>query len=108
MTTTDGRREGLKEGLRQLTDAQLRRVIGYPGEMVLDCWNYHDGRFCPLAVGLGLDLVFREPTHEKVYAVLTLLGYRVNSTWGRNGDFYTTDRKRDLLAAANEVLEEKR
>jgi hypothetical protein len=31
----------------------------------------------------------------------------VNNTRGLKGDFYTTERKRDLLIAANEILRER-
>lgn len=103
----DPRKAGLKGGLRQLTADQLRRVINYGGEMVLDSANYADGCFCPLAVGVGLDKEIAEPTHEKVFDELTARGYRVYNTRGVAGEFYTADRKRDLLLAAREVLVEK-
>jgi hypothetical protein len=103
----DPRKTGLKNGLRQLTIEQLQRVIDYPGEMVLDSFNYHDGNFCALAIGLGLDETMTEPTHDKVFGFLTLLGYKVYNTRGIAGEFYTTNRKEDLLEAAREVLQEK-
>lgn len=105
-TDEDPRKAGLKRGLRQLTINELSRVINYPGEMVLDDVNYKDGRFCPLAVGLGLDQM-TEPSHEKVSTVLQVMGYTINNTRGIKGDFYTTNRKEDLLLAAEEVLVEK-
>jgi len=104
---TDPRKLGLKNGLRQLNTRQLQRVIDYPGEMVLDDCNYEDGKFCPLAVALGLDKTMSNPSHDKVFQSLTDLGYEVYNTRGIEGEFYTTNRKRDLLEAANEVLREK-
>ena len=103
----DPRKTGLKKGLRQLNIAQLKRVIEFPGEMVLDEVNYADGKFCPLAVTLNLDKIITEPSHEKVFDVLTTLGYNVYNTRGIEGNFYTTHRKEDLLEAAQEVLQEK-
>lgn len=103
----DPRKIGLKNGLRQLTIAQLERVINYPNDMVLDSFNYEDGKFCPLAVGVGLDLSMISPTHDKVFETLTSMGYKVYNTRGIAGDFYTTNRKEDLLEAAKEVLQEK-
>jgi len=103
----DPRKTGLKNGLRQLTIEQLERVINYKGDMVLDTYNYEDGKFCPLAIGVGLDKWDRYWTHDKVWGMLTLLGYKVNNTRGIEGEFYTTNRLEDLLAAAREVLEEK-
>lgn len=103
----DSRKTGLKNGLRQLTIAQLQRVITYPGEMVLDTYNYEDGKFCALAIALELDKTLVAPTHDKVFTELTNLGYSVYNTRGIEGEFYTTNRKEDLLEAALEVLQEK-
>jgi hypothetical protein len=105
--TEDPRKTGLKDGLRQLTAGQLRRVIEYPGEMVLDTYNYEDGKFCPLAIGIGIDSMIKFPTHQKVFNILTDLGYNVYNTRGIPGEFYTTNRLQDLLEAAHEVLTEK-
>lgn len=103
----DPRKTGLKNGLRQLTVEQLQRVIDYPGEMVLDSYNYQDGKFCALAIGVGLDKTMIEPTHEKVFETLTGMGYKVYNTRGIPGEFYTNNRLEDLLEAAKEVLQEK-
>lgn len=100
------RRIGLKKGLRQLTIEQLKRVIYYPKEMVLDEFNYHEGKFCPLAVAVGLDCM-EDPSDEKVVQALTEMNYEIFNTRGIEGDFYTTDRKKDLIEAASEVLIEK-
>lgn len=102
----DARKTGLKNGLRQLTEAQLRRVLEYQSEMVLDTYNYDCGKFCPLAVAVGLETM-QNPTNEKVYTKLTEMGFKVNNTQGILGNFYTTDRSDDLLEAAHEVLAEK-
>lgn len=107
MISEDPRKTGLKNGLRQLTVEQLQRVIDYPGEMVLDSYNFHEGNFCALAIGLGLDQNMTEPSHEKVFQILTDLGYKVYNTRGIEGKFYTDNRKEDLLEAAQEVLQEK-
>ncbi len=105
--TEDPRKIGLKNGLRQLTAEQLQRVIDYPDEMVLDTFNYQDGKFCPLAVALELDKTMENPSHDAVFQHLTSLGYTVYNTRGIVGEFYTTHRKEDLLEAAQEVLQEK-
>lgn len=104
--TEDPRKTGLKNGLRQLTIAQLERVINYPGEMCLDTYNYHEGKFCPLAVAARLDEM-ENPTHDLVHGRLLLLGYNIYNTRGIAGEFYTNNRKEDLLEAAREVLQEK-
>lgn len=103
----DPRKTGLKQGLRQLSIEQLQRVIDYPGEMVLDSFNFQDGKFCPLAIGLELDKKIQNPTHDKVFNTLAELGYKIYNTKNIQGDFYTDSRKEDLMIAAKEVLEEK-
>jgi hypothetical protein len=102
----DPRKTGLKKGLRQLTAQEILKVLCHPDEMVLDIYNYEDGKFCPLAVGLGLDKM-ENPSHEKVFDELTSRGYKVYNTRGIKGEFYTKNRQEDLLKAAEEVLYEK-
>ncbi len=103
----DPRKTGLKNGLRQLTNEQLQNLWYYPDEMVLDSFNYEDGKFCPLAVALDLDKIIVEPTHNIVFDFLTKLGFKVYNTRGIKGEFYTTERKRDLEIAVGEVLKER-
>jgi len=103
----DARKLGLKTGLRQLSPVQLLRVINYPGEMILDEYNYQDGKFCPLAIGVGLDKIMDSPTHEKVYDELIDRGYTIYNTRGIEDEYYTENRLDDLLLAAKEVLVEK-
>jgi hypothetical protein len=103
----DPRKTGLKSGLRQLNIKQLKRILDFQDEMVLDQYNYYDGKFCPLAVALGLDRTMENPSHDRVFQTLTDLGYDVYNTRGIVGKFYTDNRKEDLLEAAREVLEEK-
>lgn len=102
----DPRKVGLKNGLRQLTKDQLEKVLNYQKPMVLDAFNYDDGKFCALAVAVGLETM-PEPTHEKVFNALVDMGYKVYNTRGIAGSFYTDNRLTDLLEAAQEVLEEK-
>jgi len=103
----DPRKTGLKNGLRQLNIEQLQRVIDYPGEMVLDSYNYQDGKFCALAIALQLDQTIVDPSHDAVYQALTNMGYKVYNTRNIAGEYYTNNRLKDLLEAANEVLLEK-
>lgn len=105
--TEDPRKTGLKNGLRQLTLDQLKTVLDWPHSMVLDSFNYEDGKFCPLAVGIGLPATMLNPSHDKVYNELVSHGYVVYNTRGIMGDFYTTNRHDDLIEASREVLLEK-
>lgn len=102
----DARKTGLKNGLRQLTAEQLQIVLDWPYPMVLDTFNYEDGKFCSLSVGIGLPSTISNPSHENVYNELVRLGYNVYNTRGIAGDFYTTNRYDDLVEAVKEVLKE--
>lgn len=104
----DARKTGLKDGLRQLDYEQLLRVKNYPGQMVLDTYNFDRGLFCPLAIGVGLDRIKQEWTHDTVFHYLTMKGLKVNNTVGIEGSFYTCNRHADLMTAVDGVLEEKR
>lgn len=106
MIDLDPRKAGLKKGLRQLTNEQIVRVVEYPHEMILDRCNYEDGKFCPLAVAVGLDSMI-DPSDEKVVAELESRGYSVYNTRGIVGMFYTSNRREDLILAANEILAER-
>lgn len=103
----DARKTGLKDGLRQLDYEQLLRVKNYPGQMVLDTYNFDRGLFCPLAIGVGLDRIKQEWTHDTVFHYLTMKGLKVNNTVGIEGSFYTCNRHADLMTAVDGVLEEK-
>lgn len=107
MPKEDLRKEGLKNGLRQLTSEQLQRVLDYQDEMVLDEFNYQDGKFCPLAIALELDKKFTNPTHNIIFDELSKMGYKVYNTRGVKGNFYTDKRKEDLIQATKEVLSER-
>src|SRR4051812_23441035 len=97
----DPRKTGLKNGLRQLTIDQLNKVLNYDQDMVYDSFNYYAGKFCALAVAVGLETM-PNPTNEKVFDKLIEMGYSVYNTRGIKGDFYTTNRKEDLVEAAKE------
>lgn len=105
--TEDPRKTGLKEGLKQLTISQLECVLNYPNEMILDEFNYNDGKFCPLAVAVGLDNM-ENPTHDKVCNELVGRGFVIYNTRGISGKFYTDNRKEDLIVAVKEVIKEKK
>ncbi|MCC6425680.1 MAG: NUDIX hydrolase [Phycisphaerales bacterium] len=103
------RKTGLKNGLRQLTTAQLHRVLSWPHPMVTDTYNYDNGCYCPLAIGAEIDkrANLRTATHDVVFCELQAMGFKVNNTRGIKGDFYTTERERDLKIALQEVILER-
>lgn len=99
----DPRKAGLRRGLCQLTNEQLCAALAVPN-VVVDTFNYCDGNFCPLAVGIGLQKTMTDPTHEKVRLDLERRGFKVNNTKGIKGTFYTTDRDRDWRLLAHEII----
>lgn len=110
--TEDPRKAALKSGLRQLNSSQLRRLlvhVNLGGEVLLDRdehghANYSSGVYCPLAIAVGMD-EWPERTDEQVANCLrTVFGLTIYNTRGIEGEFYTTERRRDLVIAANEVL----
>jgi hypothetical protein len=106
----DPRKVALKSGLNQLNVGQLYRILDYVycgGKILLDEFNYKDGVYCPLVIGLGIEKVFKDPTNEKVFAVLVLMGYNVLNTRNVEGSFYRDNRLSDLLEAVKEVIKEK-
>lgn len=109
---SDARKEGLKKGIRQLTSAGIYRTLeaSRDDKVTMDHGNYVDGKFCPLAIGAGLDKLQwkNPPTDTAVTAVLHLLGFKVNNTRGIKGKFFRRNRKRDYQIAAYEILEERR
>lgn len=104
----DARKTAVLNALRQLSTAQINRVLSYRGEMIHDTFNYKDGAYCPLAVACGLPGIVKEPTNEKVIAILHVMGYTVMNTRGVPGTFYRDNRAADLKTAAMEVLEERK
>lgn len=119
----DPRKEALKDGIRQLRRFEIERLIehveiGYP--ILLDRTeaghaNYtRDERgdvYCPLAVAVGIPIqprTFALFTDEGVAKFLTeRCGFTIYNTRGIEGEFYTKNRREDLLVAAREVLSER-
>lgn len=125
---TDPRKEALKEGLRQLQSRELQRLIDHINSgkpLLLDRdeegnANYSDGAYCPLAIAVGVDewISYINPlralrkTSSAINGMVEFLltesqGYKIYNTRGIQGEFYTTNRREDLLLAAEEVLEGK-
>lgn len=108
----DPRKIGLKKGLKQLTINQLKKLLTYDKDkLVLDTFAYENGKFCPLAVGIGLEKTLDNPTttitNELVVKDLARRGYIIFNTKGIKGEFYTTNRYEDLMIAVQEVIDER-
>ena len=116
----DARKEALKEGLRQLKPAHIERLISHIKEgkpLLLDRdeegnANYSNGTLCPLAVAIEVEdflYVFDKPMNNENVAwfLEDVCKFKIYNTRGISGEFYTTNRREDLLLAAEEVLQEK-
>lgn len=104
----DLRKRGLKQGLRQLTNIEIIRLLNYEGEIILDDYNYHNDQFCPLAIALDLHTAMTDPTDQKVKDYLHEQGYKIFNTRGIKGNYYTGNRLEDLLTTAHEILHERK
>src|SRR5688572_22175283 len=114
----DPRKEALKEGLRQLEPYELRKLIdhlkaGKP--LLLDRdeegnANYSNGMLCPLAIAVGIDetsLIEGATDQFIAWYLADFCELKIYNTRGIVGEFYTTNRREDLLLASKEVLGEK-
>lgn len=108
----DPRKQALKRGLRQLNEHEIVRLITHveaEKPVLLDrdekgAANYADGVYCPLAIAVGVPGLFKRPTDELVRSHLESVGLTIYNTRGVGGEFYTNNRREDLLVAAREVL----
>lgn len=116
----DPRKTALKNGLRQLRPHELWRLVEWVdggGSVLLDRdefghANYNGNAYCPLAIGVRMHEGVPWVSDESVYNILTHWhgfrhGFRVYNTRGIAGEFFTTNRRDDLLTAAREVMAEK-
>ena len=111
----DPRKTALKDGLRQLRPYEIRRLIDHAerGGVLLDRddygrANFSSGMYCPLAVATDCWNATLATSDDRVAQFLTEgCGFRIYNTRGVVGEFYTTNRREDLLLAAREVLAEK-
>ena len=119
----DPRKTALKKGLAQLRPQELvslMRDIETGAPLLLDRdehghANYcpETDTFCPLALAtVTVDWLVKgwiyPPADEEVARFLVNdMGFTIYNTRGVAGEFYTTNRRADLLTAAREVLKEK-
>lgn len=104
----DNRRFTIKEHLSHLSLAQLQRIASTPADkMVYDGCNFDpaNGRFCPLAVALGVNSAKDD---KDCYEQIAALGFNPRSMHGVEGDFYRDPhRAEDLIEVVNELLSER-
>lgn len=105
----DRRYIAMKDRFRALTRDELLTILVHIDDLVLfDNFNFHEGKFCPIAVAMGC---FRQenPTQESVQQEISTRFFPVNILRGVPGDFYHGDddsRKQDLVSLIHEILNE--
>lgn len=102
---TDARYRAVWDRLSKLTEEQLQLIIDNIDRVCFDTFNYDEKHktFCPLAIAHGLDAL-HEPTDAWVSEILSLYYQPVNILKGVPGEFYTTNRRADLLAICELLL----
>jgi nicotinamide riboside kinase len=111
----DRRYQIMKGRLESLTVDQLRRLIEYPGEIVCDTYNYDGENFCALAIAFEVpkllegQVLTNDVVRSKIIEIGSsqIPGFIIDPTKGVAGDFYTVDRRADLIGLAREVLNRK-
>lgn len=94
------------ERLGSLPIEGVVRIRNNVDKVCFDTFNYdaRTKKFCPLAIGLGLDNTIPNPSNENVSRVIGRFFQPVNALKGVKGTFYTANRKEDLLAVCDEVI----
>jgi hypothetical protein len=90
--------------LSKLTDIEIKRIVGDIDKVCFDTYNYKDGKFCMLAIGMNLHHSVFNPTETKIQTEIAKRFFPVNVLKGVSGKFYRTSRKKDLLQVCNDVL----
>lgn len=67
--------QNLVNHLKQLKPDQLRRILTYKKEYLTNGVFYKEGVFNYFAIGLSLDKTMNQPSHERIFGYLKLLGY---------------------------------
>ena len=107
---TDQRFENIYNALNALRDQQIWNILLYEGEMCYDTYNFDPNtkRYWPFAVALGVpkandietmtDQLCKEKIREE--------GFDTNPMSGVLGEFYTTNRKKDIELVCWIILSE--
>lgn len=110
MLDQDIRYVTMRHRLSLLSTEQLQRIIDNQDELVFDEVNYDskNHKFCPLAVGLNLHNKIQNPSDAVVKKELRKTFKPVNVMQGLKGNFFTENRKEDLLSLCQELLKIKK
>lgn len=105
----DARYKAMLDRFRTLATHEIRRiqVALDRGSVCFDTYNRdpQTGKFCPVAIAMGLDAQCM--TDAEVAEAIGRQFQPVNILKGVPGEFYTTDRRRDLVNLCKFVLNER-
>jgi hypothetical protein len=102
----DRRHEVMKDRFQSLSKKEIKTILDNIDIVCFDTYNYSelDKKYCPIAIAMNLHNILDNPTD---YAVTNAISNRfmpVNILKGVEGEFYTTNRKNDLIKLCNELL----
>ena len=92
-----------KERFESLSNEELQRVIDNQDLLLFDTFNYNEGKFCPIAIAMNLHTL-PEPTDALVKEEISRRFNPTNIFKGTAGDFYTINRKDDVIGLCKEIL----
>lgn len=99
----------IKERLSSLSVSELQRIVDNIDIVCFDEFNYNaaEKTYCPLAVALNLHRIVENPSDAVIADELVKRFVPVNIVKGVKGEFYTKNRKKDLLNLCLGLIEEK-
>lgn len=106
---TDTRYRFIRERLESLTTRQLQEIVSNQDKLLFDEFNFHNGKFCPMAIAVGCHKMNR-PTDQRVREAIGKVFNPVNIMRGVPGTFYhgtDEERRRDLLGLIEEIIVER-
>lgn len=97
----------IRERLSSLTKTELQKIIDNIDDVCLDEYNFdsENNKYCPLAMAMNLETI-SNPTDEKIKAEIGKRFQPVNIIKGVVGNFYTNNRKENLINLCKELIDE--
>jgi len=101
----DLRYETIKARLSLLSGSEVQRILDNIDQVCFDEFNYDasEGKYCPLAIAMDLQHL-PHPTDLKVKEAISVRFTPVNVIKGVPGQFYTDNRREDLINLCKEIL----
>lgn len=96
----------IKERLCKLTRDEVQRILDNAELLCTDTFNFDSTKqtYCPLALGMNLHVTVQSPTDASIKAQIAKRFFPVNIIKGVEGNFYTENRKSDIINVCKEIL----